>query len=439
MARIGVRTEAGLLLVAALLAGDAAAPASAQQMVDLPGLDKALPATLEDVFRVGSMAGADWETFGEVGGVAFDGQGQLYVFDRQSSRIVVTDARGKFVREVGKQGEGPGELRMPAAFTVLRDGTIVIADMGHRAYQLFGPDGAFLRMVSFGGNGEMIRLGDMAPDPRGGAIFTGGGNMMVSVSRQGPGGPSALPTDRPIEHVSLAGAAAAAKVLVSAWQPPRPEGPPPTVRRSGGAGGANFVAAVQGPRTFEPGLYFGVLADGGVAYSDSAGYSVKVIGPDGTLQRVLRRPFNARPVTAAMQAAEKERRLAEMESGQGPRMRIMVGGPGGGAARPVSQDAIKEMMRGQIEQMQFYPELPVLLNLETGWGGKIWAVRRGQQPTEPGPIDVLTPAGQYVGTFAAGAMELPAAFGPEGMVAFIERDEFDVPSVVVKRLPAVLR
>ena len=34
---------------------------------------------------------------------------------------------------------------------------------------------------------------------------------------------------------------------------------------------------------------------------------------------------------------------------------------------------------------------------------------------------------------------LPTAFGPEGMVAFVERDDFDVPTVVVKRLPAILR
>jgi len=52
---------------------------------------------------------------------------------------------------------------------------------------------------------------------------------------------------------------------------------------------------------------------------------------------------------------------------------------------------------------------------------------------------VLTPAGQYVGTFAAGSMKLPGAFGPGGLAAFIERDELDVPSVVVKRRPAVLR
>jgi hypothetical protein len=412
-----------------------ARPAGAQQILDLPGQDKVLPATLEQVFRVGSMDGAEWETFGEIGGLGFDAKGQLYIFDRQSSRVVVTDAKGKLVREVGKAGEGPGELRMPVRFTVLRDGSIVIADMGHRAYQIFGPDGAFQRMVSFGGDEGMIRLGGMAPDPRGGAIFSGGGGMMVSVSRQGPGGAPELPTDRPIEHIPLSGTKAEPTVVVSAWQPPPAEGPPPTMQ----GGGMRFSMAIAGPRTFEPELFVGPLPDGGIAYADSTGYAVKVVGANGTLQRVLRRPITPRKVTPAMQEAEKKRRLDELEAGGGPQVRMMVSGPGGGQPRSLGQDAVKEMMKGQIDQMQFYPELPVLSDLKTGWGGKIWAVRRGDQPTEAGPIDVLTPAGQYVGTFAKGSVELPGAFGPEGLVAFIERDEFDVPTVVVKRLPAVLR
>ncbi|MHB1191739.1 MAG: 6-bladed beta-propeller [Longimicrobiales bacterium] len=437
MAKTSVMARAMLLVAAAVAAsGVAGEPGWAQQMVEIPAQDRALPSTLEEVFRVGSIAGAEWETFGNIRGVAFDAQGRLHIFDQQSSRVVVTDARGKLVRTVGRAGEGPGELRMPVSFTVLRDGTIVIADMGHRAYQLFGPDGAFQRMVSFGGDGGMIRVGDMAADPRGGAILTGGGNMTISMSREGPGAPPALPTDRPIESISLAGATAEARLVASGWQPPRPEGPASVVRAGGGG---NSVAAVQGSRTFEPPLLMGPLADGGVAYSDSSAYAVKVVSPTGALQRVIRRPFSPRPVTAAIQEAEKARRLQELESGSGPQVRIMVGGPGGGAARPIGQDAIREMMRDMIDQQQFYPELPVLLNLKTGWSGKIWAVRRGQKPTEPGAIDVLTPAGQYVGTFAAGSVPLPAAFGPDGLVAFIERDELDVPTVVVKRLPAVLR
>ena len=38
-----------------------------------------------------------------------------------------------------------------------------------------------------------------------------------------------------------------------------------------------------------------------------------------------------------------------------------------------------------------------------------------------------------------GATEMPNAFGPDGLTAFIERDEFDVASVVARRLPADVR
>ena len=39
----------------------------------------------------------------------------------------------------------------------------------------------------------------------------------------------------------------------------------------------------------------------------------------------------------------------------------------------------------------------------------------------------------------AGAIQLPSAFGPEGMVAFIETDELGVSTVVVKRLSTTLK
>lgn len=438
MIRFDVSNAVRGMTAGALGLGLCLAPASsrAQQVVDLPGQDRSLPAGFEEIFRVGSMDGAEWETFGDIRGVAFDARGNLYVFDPQSSRVVVTDASGRFVREVGQAGDGPGELRTPVAFTVLRDGSIVIADMGHRAYQLFGPDGAFQRMVTFPGAEEgVIRLGGMAPDPRGGAIFSGGGNTMtVAMSREGPGGAPPAPTGRPIEHVSLAGGAATGRTVVDAWAPPRSAAPPRPLE----GGGMRFAVNMAGPRTFEPGLFVGPLPDGGLAYSDTTGYAVKVTDAAGRLQRVLRRPFNPRTVTPAIQEAEKKRRLDELEAGGGPRMRIVAQGPGGQNLSP-SPEAIREMMRGQVEAMEFYPELPVLMNLVTGWGGKIWAVRRGDPPVEAGPIDILTPAGEYVGTFSRGATPLPSAFGPDGMVAFIERDEFDVPTVVVKRLPAALR
>jgi hypothetical protein len=53
-----------------------------------------------------------------------------------------------------------------------------------------------------------------------------------------------------------------------------------------------------------------------------------------------------------------------------------------------------------------------------------------------GPIDVLNAEGQYVGSYPTGEMEMPSSFGPDGLTAYIEMDDFDVPTVVVRRLPA---
>ena len=96
--------------------------------------------------------------------------------------------------------------------------------------------------------------------------------------------------------------------------------------------------------------------------------------------------------------------------------------------------ALAEMGRERIRSMEFYHEVPVVRDLQTSWEGTIWVRRRGEEPASDGPIDVLTPDGRYIGTYAAGATEMPDAFGPDGLAAFIERDEFDVASVVVRRL-----
>lgn len=65
--------------------------------------------------------------------------------------------------------------------------------------------------------------------------------------------------------------------------------------------------------------------------------------------------------------------------------------------------------------------------------------RRGDEPESDGPIDVVTSDGRYVGTFPTDAVKMPDAFGPNGLAAFIELDDFDVARVVVRRLPTAVR
>ena len=83
--------------------------------------------------------------------------------------------------------------------------------------------------------------------------------------------------------------------------------------------------------------------------------------------------------------------------------------------------------------------VPVVRGLRTSWEGHIWVHRRGEEPESDGPIDVLTPDGRYLGSFAADAMSMPSAFGPGGLAVFVEVDEMDVQTVVVRRLPEGIR
>ena len=98
-------------------------PLAGQQVIELPGDDRILDAGFEELYRVGSLLGGDWDTFGSVQAVAFDGAGNLYVLDTQASTVSVVDPTGSLVRQFGREGEGPGEFYAGDAwaFTVLAD------------------------------------------------------------------------------------------------------------------------------------------------------------------------------------------------------------------------------------------------------------------------------------------------------------------------------
>jgi hypothetical protein len=77
--------------------------------------------------------------------------------------------------------------------------------------------------------------------------------------------------------------------------------------------------------------------------------------------------------------------------------------------------------------------------MAAGWDGTLWVERSEVDPTEDGPIDLVSADAEYLGTVEAGGPGMPSAFGPDGLVAYIEEDEMEVPVVVVRRLPAELR
>ena len=415
----------------------------AQEVIELPGRDQHIEPDFEEVYRVGVLEGESWEMFAEVNQVTFDAEGNLYVFDGTSGllgsgslRVLVFDAVGGFLHEFGSSGGGPGEFNRPVAFAVLRDGTTVVSDAGHRAYQLFDASGSFQRMVRTGDEpGGLWVSGGIQPDPRGGAVFAGafGGSLGITIRSAG-GGPVAPPTSRPVMRVGLDGEVIHTETAVEGWLPGRgdldvPNNVPTQLR--------DMLGGMTLPMVFEPLLVVGVLPDGGIVHSDSSAYALKVTSPGaGEVARIIRRPFLPEPVTPSVQEEYEERRAAARESrggvgGMGGIRMMQVRGRREGTSPPVTASF-------EIEQ-RYYHEIPVLRSLAATWDGRVWVQRRGDEPASDGPIDVVTADGEYVGTYPTGATEMPDAFGPGGLAAFIELDEFDVARVVVRRLPAEVR
>ena len=446
-------TATGVALVVTALPAPLAV--AAQEVIDLPGRDEALDPDFEELFSIGVLDGEDWEMLGTVTHVAFDQSGNLYIVDglggmavggtrvtglgSDGMRVLVFDASGNFVRQFGSSGEGPGEFKMPTDFAVMRDGTTIVSDVGHLAYQLFDADGSFLRMVrGSGGAGSGGFSRSILADPRGGGVFTGSfGGRIASISVGGAAaGP---PTSRPITWLGLGGEVAQAETVVEAWLPPRAEAEiklPANIRvASGGSGSASDpLSGLTQPLVFEPPLLAGILPDGGIVHSDSSGYELNITPPDGReVARIIRRPLRPEPVTPRIEKDYLEEREARLGGRGGGGMVVMS--TTGGSNSPGSNQSFSF----DLPEPEFFPEIPILRALVTTWEGRIWVQRRGDDPESDGPIDVVTGDGRYVGTFPTDAIRMPDAFGPNGMAAFIERDEFDVARVVVRRLPAAVR
>ncbi len=429
---------AGLTLCAGFLGATAL---SAQEVIELPGRDQRIDVDFDEIYRVGVLDGESWEMFGRVNQVAFDDEGNLYVFDGSSNvlsrdvRVLVFDVSGGFLREFGSAGEGPGEFNRPSGFAVLRDGTTVVHDVGHRAYQLFDSSGDFLRMVRAGDESSGLSMsGDMHPDPRGGAVFAGGSARSFSIRIGGDG--AAPPTSRPVTLVGLDGDVIEADTVVEGWLPPRVDSDD-RIRGNLPAAALDLLRQVNLPTIFEPRLLVGVLPDGGIVHSDSSAYVLKVTPPGATaISRIIRRPMQPEPVTPALRKRYEERRAAARQGNGSPGVRMMSVRSRSSSGASTNQTS--QQVNFDIEE-RYYPEVPVLRGLSATWEGRIWVQRRGEEPETDGPIDIVTARGEYVGTYRTGTTEMPDAFGPGGLAAFIELDEFDVASVVVRRLPAEVR
>ncbi|UCD24380.1 MAG: 6-bladed beta-propeller [Gemmatimonadota bacterium] len=98
-------------------------------------------AKLEEVLSIGVVHGPEEFEFGEIAGVAVDGTGGVYVFDRSVPALRYYDSSGRYVRTLGRTGSGPGEYQKAFALAVREDGLVVLHDPDNQRLNVYEPDG----------------------------------------------------------------------------------------------------------------------------------------------------------------------------------------------------------------------------------------------------------------------------------------------------------
>ncbi len=74
--------------------------------------------------RIGPDGGEDYHLWsGSYVSIDADANGALYVADTGGDRVLVFDAKGQFLRQIGGPGEGPGEFQGLYSFSVMPDGS----------------------------------------------------------------------------------------------------------------------------------------------------------------------------------------------------------------------------------------------------------------------------------------------------------------------------
>lgn len=101
-----------------------------------------------------SIGGPDAQgdaAFGPTRSVVVDDSGAVYVLDQQDADVKVFNASGKYLRTIGRKGQGPGELEFPMTLSLDRAKGELVVQLQSRGLVFFKTDGTYLRQLSLKG------------------------------------------------------------------------------------------------------------------------------------------------------------------------------------------------------------------------------------------------------------------------------------------------
>lgn len=221
---------------------------------------------LEELWRVGGAE--DDHVFGLMIQARSDDQGNVYLLDQQLSHVTMVSSEGKYLGDLGGEGDGPGECRMPQTFTLMPDGTV---GLGQRF------PGRFIKVDVNGDPAGNVDIGGENSAQTGFTMLVSGqyrgGTFLVGTLRQLPA-ETGQSRDSHLQRISPSGEVLADFAKASTYLD---FGKPHFLERE-------MVAPFISAQTVGP--------DGRVYLANERNkYSIQVWSPDGVLERTITRQF----------------------------------------------------------------------------------------------------------------------------------------------------
>jgi hypothetical protein len=361
--------------------------------------------TVDEDLRIGAVDGAPEYQFGRVGSVVADSRGRLYVLDLLEQHVQVYSPEGVYDRTIGGRGQGPGEFGSVPYIVMGPGDTLMALDIRNQRLNRITSEGTALASFPFS--------------------MTDGIPLSMQANRSGdlalqlrPWGAAGQPPAQTLEDVIV--------IPNSDWTLND------SVLTFPSGEGQRYTAG--GPPQYNigaPEAAWDLSEDGTLLFGVSDEYRIEVRAYDGTLLRVVKKPFVPRPFSERDKEAYRNfLRDAYRQAG--------------------SPEEIEEFLRHNV---RFNEHLPAFAAIRAGPARTIW-VQHAQAPSDLDDTayqkfdnirdggapewDVFDLEGRFLGV-----VTMPERFAPsmfrDRMIYGVWRDELDVEYVLRLRIVGDLR
>ena len=101
----------------------------------------------KEELSIGEVEGDENYMFGESVAFNTDEDGNFYVADYDTHRILKYDSEGKYLLSFGREGQGPGEFQSLSVTRFDKDNNLYITDRRNRRISFFDKDGKYLKQI----------------------------------------------------------------------------------------------------------------------------------------------------------------------------------------------------------------------------------------------------------------------------------------------------